>query len=348
MTAPITLAGTYFPPKQSRAHEASLRLADPAKANGSLNVDGKNRLVTIVSLSDQLAGVERSFTLDDGGTFVTRDDEAVALVTSLKKGWFDRVSFLEKFGPHLGIFVVAIVALMYGMVRYGLPVAAKVAVWATPPELAQVIDTSAMSTLERLFLDDTNVSADRQAKLQTAFSQLVALQEDQRFTPKLMFRTGGNMGPNAFALPAGSIVVTDELAAITNDEEVVAVLAHELAHVEHSHGLEQMYRAFGFAGLVAVFAGDLGAVGEEIIGGGGLLVAMAASREMETHADAEAVKLLTKAGRDPAALRSALNKLYDAVCKGNRKNCDESGWFSSHPGGKERDAALDAAIQGAQ
>ena len=77
------------------------------------------------------------------------------------------------------------------------------------------------------------------------------------------------------------------------------------------------------------------------------MVAMAASREMELQADSDAVTLLKKAGRDPASLGNALDKLFEEVCgKKLAKACEESGWFSSHPGGEERRRALQAAIDG--
>lgn len=55
---------------------------------------------------------------------------------------------------------------------------------------------------------------------------------------RLLFRRGGRVGADAFALPSGAIIVTDELIALAKHEyEVVAVLAHEIGHVRNRHGL---------------------------------------------------------------------------------------------------------------
>lgn len=44
------------------------------------------------------------------------------------------------------------------------------------------------------------------------------------------------LGPNAFALPADRIVLTDELVSLLDDEEAInAVLAHELGHLYERH-----------------------------------------------------------------------------------------------------------------
>ena len=43
--------------------------------------------------------------------------------------------------------------------------------------------------------------------------------------------------PNAFALPSGQIIMTYSLYELLSTEEVAAVLAHEIAHVEKRHSL---------------------------------------------------------------------------------------------------------------
>ncbi len=65
----------------------------------------------------------------------------------------------------------------------------------------------------------------------------------------LNFREGGAIGPNAFALPSGTIILTDELVDIAGDDNdmVLAVLAHEIGHVDKKHSLRQIYRAAGTA-----------------------------------------------------------------------------------------------------
>ena len=296
------------------------------------------------SISDRLGQTERRIELNDDSVFLTSDNDAVDLLSAAKGGWFSQVSSLEAFRPRLIAFVVASILLIAGAIRYGLPVAAKVAVWATPDAAVTLIDSSTLSTFDRIVLGESGLAEDRQKVLLSAFDELAIAAETKEST-RLLFRDGGRIGPNAFALPGGTVVLTDQLAEILTDDEVIAVFAHELAHVKHNHGLQQMYRAFGFAAIVTVIAGDMSLVLEEILGGGGLLVAMAASREMEFEADSEGVDLLRKVGRDPANLKTALDTLMEKTCPKNLAElCEETGWFSSHPGSIERTQALEEAI----
>ena len=95
----------------------------------------------------------------------------------------------------------------------------------------------------------------------------------------LNFRGGGFIGPNAFALPDGTLVITDELVKLAggDTEMLVGVLAHEIGHVELEHSLRQLYRAAGMAGLVMLIAGDIGSGAEDILVEGGGLLALSYS-----------------------------------------------------------------------
>ena len=56
--------------------------------------------------------------------------------------------------------------------------------------------------------------------------------------------------------------------------------------------------------------------------------------------------MLRKLHIDPNNLSTMLDKLYAEVCKGAIEACEESGWFSTHPGGEERRKALQSHIDG--
>ena len=69
----------------------------------------------------------------------------------------------------------------------------------------------------------------------------------------LLFRDGGKFGANAFALPSGKIIVTDQLASLLNDEQIVGVLAHELGHVVYRHGMRANGTPIAGPGVSAVY-----------------------------------------------------------------------------------------------
>jgi beta-barrel assembly-enhancing protease len=138
---------------------------------------------------------------------------------------------------------------------------------------------------------------------------------------------------NAFAVPGGHIYVNRGLVERTrNMSELAGVLAHEIAHVEHRHGIDQMERAQGAnlaltAAYVLLGRGPSG-VEEAAIGIGGQLYFARHSREAENEADASAVGLLVRAGIDPNGLPSFFNVLLEEQ---RRQPGAVEQWFSTHP-----------------
>lgn len=125
---------------------------------------------------------------------------------------------------------------------------------------------------------------------------------------------------NAFAAPGGFIFVTRGMLRCTDSEDAVAaVLAHEIAHVTHKHGLRSIkksrwtrvatllgveaaknYSSQELATLVSTFEGSI----DDIIN---TLVVNGYSRDYEIEADRTAVVLLGRVGYDPAALLDMLH-----------------------------------------
>ncbi len=347
MSEPVIIEGNWFAKGTSRSVPARMVLADPASIDVIIEFqDEPDETAQIAAISDRIGTVDRRVEMAGGSVFATPNNSAVDQLTGIRRGFFSRVSSLEAFHPRLIAFLIAAVLLIVAFIQYGLPATARFAAWATPPKVVEIMNASTLQTLEKLFLGDSKLDQADRDRLLADFNHLVEASGDES-NYELLFKDGGKIGPNALALPGGTIILTDQLVALGSHDEVVAVLAHEIAHVNHSHSLQQLYRALGFAAMVTIIAGDLGTVGEEILGGGGIMVAMAASREMELEADAEGVELLRKIGADPSKLSTMLDRLYAEVCgEKQREECEETGWLSSHPGGEERREALKRAVDG--
>jgi beta-barrel assembly-enhancing protease len=138
---------------------------------------------------------------------------------------------------------------------------------------------------------------------------------------------------NAFAVPGGHVYLNRGLIERTrNMSELAGVLAHEIAHVEHRHGVDQMERMQG-ANLALTAAYVLlgrapSGLEEAAIGVGGQLYFARHSREAENQADASAVGLLVRAGIDPNGLSSFFNVLLEEQ---RRQPGAVEQWFSTHP-----------------
>jgi metalloendopeptidase OMA1, mitochondrial len=146
--------------------------------------------------------------------------------------------------------------------------------------------------------------------------------------------------PNAFAVPGGKIgVFTGMLDYAKKDDELAAVLAHEIAHVKLRHGAKRLSRDLIKAKIADKLGGAAKKLGiepdkaEEIqaaFGAGATIgVELPFSRTSEHEADAEGMRILKKSRIDPNSMIRMLTNLSKIAPQ-------ESDWASTHPADKSR------------
>jgi len=157
---------------------------------------------------------------------------------------------------------------------------------------------------------------------------------------------------NAFAAPGGIIGVNAGVYLdLTSEAEIMAVLAHELAHLSQRHhyrGLRNSERVSAgtlatLAGIVAAIATRQGQAAQSLIMGGqaaNAQSALAYSRDYEREADRIGAQSLADAGYDPTAMRNVLAILAE---KQSQLTADMA-FLSTHPLGVERQSDLDARL----
>lgn len=150
---------------------------------------------------------------------------------------------------------------------------------------------------------------------------------------------------NAFALPGGKVgVYSGLLALVASDDELAAVMGHEIAHVTARHGAERMSKG-AIAAVVGVgvdaIAKDnqyhdlvLAAYG---IGAGGAMLKF--SRDNESEADYIGIRYAAKAGYDPRAAITFWQKM-EKESKGSKMPA----FLSTHPSNERRISDLQAAM----
>jgi beta-barrel assembly-enhancing protease len=143
---------------------------------------------------------------------------------------------------------------------------------------------------------------------------------------------------NAVGSPGGFVVVTTGLLrAVRSEDELAAVLAHEVAHVQLGHPMQPVEAARrqerltgvlldGTSDLVHAFFGKVVEAGTDVALDRGF------GNRNELAADALAARILAEAGYDPGALPVFLGRLEGAAAKG--------GFLSRHPSAAERIRAL--------
>ena len=123
--------------------------------------------------------------------------------------------------------------------------------------LAAELGSGAMRTLDQLFFAHSTLDSAQRARLRTHFENMTR-ELDPAFRFDLFFRHSEALGANAFALPNGIIVVTDDLVNLAeHEDEILGVLAHEIGHVVGRHALRRVLQNSGVVLLVAGITGDI-------------------------------------------------------------------------------------------
>jgi Zn-dependent protease with chaperone function len=152
---------------------------------------------------------------------------------------------------------------------------------------------------------------------------------------------------NAFALPGGAVLVTDDLIAqARSPDELAAVLAHEIAHVERRHAMQAAWRAMG-AGMVldAVVGGGTGAGQQAVLLFGGF-ADQRFSRELENEADERAIQLLAARNISTQGMADFFGRMANREDDPRLREAAE--WFATHPDSGGRASRAQAAARPGQ
>jgi Zn-dependent protease with chaperone function len=339
MTAGV--AGRLFPPGAARSGPADLRLAPDGRVRLSAGGPGDTveREVDLAAatVSSRIGRVPRRIEFPDGATFETGDNDGVdALLVAAGRRPASTVHGWERFRLRLVVVVVLAVVLGGALLRFGVPAAADLATGLVPHDVDAAVGEHTLFTLDKLVFGESRASDERKAGVRRAFGELVAASRLEPDETRLEFRRGGEIGANAFALPGGIVVVTDEMLSKAPDDDALAgVLAHELGHVEGRHGMRRVLRAAGLGAATLVIFGDPGAVLDEMTGFAAVALDLSYSRSFEAEADARAAELLVATGRSPDDLARLLAAFID-----EDDGDAVSRWLSSHPQLSDRVEAL--------
>jgi len=140
-------------------------------------------------------------------------------------------------------------------------------------------------------------------------------------------------GPNALALPGGIIVITDDMVkAAEATEEVLAVLAHEIGHVELRHTMRSVLQNSVVAAAAAAVTSDAASLSVAVASLPLLVAQTKYSRKFEAAADEYAFSLLKQKGYSPTAFASLMERL----AKKYEKETGPFAYVSTHPVTAER------------
>ena len=264
-----------------------------------------------------------------------------------------RAPLAQRMQTRWSAFVVVLVlaaGALAAFYRWGTPWAATQLTRQVPLAWELALSQRVLADLDQGWLHPSKLPAQRQAELRARFDALAGgvapeLRRYARYAPRLALQFRSGMPPNAFALPGGTIVITDAMVAEAErqklpDDALVGVLAHEIGHVLHRHTTRMVVEQ----GVLNIGLGlALGDVSALFSTGASALTGLAYRRGHEGEADCFALLLMRRAGLPTAPTGDLLLGIESPTRADTARRTESPSWLnvlSSHPDTAERAQAL--------
>lgn len=333
-----TIPGQYFNGRVSRCFTAELVVIGDNDAWVRIADDGDERAppptrVSSLAVTSRLDGVPRSIRFPGGELFRTdHNDRVDALLADagfqLKQTWVHR---LENHQGAVAFSLLVILAAIGSFLQWGIPAIADHASRLVPESAEVAIGEDVLEQMNDLDLIHPSGQTE---------DARVALEEylyshDDGGDLKLLIRQSDFLGANAFALPGGTIIITDDLITLAeSDEEILAVYFHETGHIRQRHLVKQALRSSMLSLLVVTLTGDLAAATDLATVIPTMIYTFSYSREFETEADRYALRRLAEAGVDTSCFADIMRRLSEARDSHQARTVNR--YLSTHPAPEER------------
>ena len=285
----------------------------------------------------QYEGLPSTIRFPDGASCEIADGHALANAFAANHGrgrsqW--QGSMPRSFYIALLLFVLALVALYH----YGVPWIARVAAAGVPVSVTKPLDEATLAMLDAGSFTPSTLAEARQQALKKQFASVVGTEAIARY--RVLFRSSREGDPNAMALPAGTIVVTDELVNLArSDAEILGVMAHEAGHVEHRHSVRMIMQDSAVSLIVAAVVGDASSL---LADAPAALLSAKYSRDFEREADTYAADVLLRNGLRPGVIADILERMDPVAATVDEGQPVRTGepslldYASTHPSTTER------------
>ena len=327
----------YFDGVTSARHEVQLFLE-----KNTLRIHGDHISLSYplstVKVSGSVGSVIRTIKLPDDGVCEVTDADFIAdLEKESNRPVRERWIHLWEKSPSLifaGLVLLGVVVAIF--LRYGVPFMAYHVAFAVPQDVEATIGRDALTTLDKIIFKPSTIEEERRKKLVMLFERVTGFSGEGR----LELRSCPAMGANAIALPSGIIVMTDGMVELAeNDDELAAVLAHEIGHTRLRHGLRHVLQNSVSVLIISSLTGDLLSIASFSAALPTALVNASFSRAFEREADDAAKVWMQSAGVEPKRFAEILARMeaQNNTLRGAPDTDRKFGnYLSSHPDTKER------------
>lgn len=323
----------YHDGASSQRKQAELVFNDDGSIK--LHTDDSSQLYQLadVSFSSRLGNTPRALKLpDDAVCYITENDLIDDFLR--KQGTHTAASIIHLLESRIIYVLLAVIftaVFSWAMVTYGIPAMSSEIAYNLPDEVDRSLGKGTLETLDKIAFGKSKLDADKRIRLSSRFDEM-KLQIEGAQNYKLLFRHGGKIGANAFALPSGIIIMTDELVELSqDDDEVVSVIAHELGHLVHRHSVRMVLQDSAVAVLIATITGDPFSTSSLVVALPTLLVNSKYSREFEKEADDYAYRYLVANNIELSKYAGILQRIT-----GDESEDGPGNYLSSHPATDDR------------
>ena len=304
-SAEARVSARYFDGRSTRPH-----LVQAWLAHGLLQIVGETVHAQVpaaqVQWPERTRHGPRVASLPDGASLQSVDADAWDAwrqQSGHADGW---VVALQQSWRAVAASVLALVLLLAAGYVWGLPWLAREVAQRVPDGLEDQVGEVVLAQLDGM-VKPSRLPADEQRAIETAWlevlqkHQVAQAAKGRAVRPTRLLIRESEIGPNALALPGGTILLTDDMVRLVqNDTRVLSgVLAHELGHVQYRHGMQTLVQIGVLGAATSLVWGDFS----------GLLATVPLwlgqahySRQAEREADGHSVGVLRDAGISPAVM----------------------------------------------
>ncbi len=319
------LEGTYYDGKIPIARPALLVFD-----NNEVTLTSGDTTLTYalhkLHVSPRVGNTDRFISLSDSGQYQCTDQPILDQLPQEVRSeglvaWFE-----NRMSVAVASVGIIICALFIGYF-YGMPLVAKSMIKRIPIETEASLGNHILTWFDdSQWFNESHIDQDQQGSIMNKFNKL---HQGLSMSPniKLEFRNSERIGPNAFALPGGTIVITDQIVDIAeSEEEVLAILAHEIGHAERRHSIRQILQG-SFAALAATtITADAASLSTAVTGLPVILARTKYSRDFEREADDFAFDLLKRNHISTEAFASIMERLAK-----DSGSIEKLSFVSTHP-----------------
>ncbi|SEK68399.1 Zn-dependent protease with chaperone function [Roseateles sp. YR242] len=333
------------PLPSSSGSNAEAARRGPASRYPAVPVEGTARQYAraLLQVGERWRDTPVSVLLPDGGSVMLSPDSAVAkalaprsLATRLIGCW-----------PGVLLSLVLLIALVTWFDRQGAGLLASAALPLVPETVDIAVGDAAQTRITRRWLENSELPQARRKQLEARFDAMAerrfpGVYAELHFGRAQIEMSDGTRddsgGYNAFALPNGTIFLLDGMANELSDDELMAVLAHEIAHVKYRHVMRGMVSGIGLVAVARVVLGDYSGIAAQAVG---TVQALHYGRDAEREADAQAQRVIREEGLPPDTLTKVWRKLQ---AKGGDGDGALPALLSTHPSLQERIESAERAM----